>query len=240
MFLDGELSAAQVLSAFHQDAPYLFLGAAFVAVGLVSVAFSAIRRKHDSLLIYFARFAIFYGLRLWVQASLLGITLRISPFYVRLRSAIDYLVLIPGVLYFNLMGLPNRHDRMVGYGVAAVGAVLAAATFIFGPSGVLHLINNIVVIAALIFLVVRFLGNSPSDHDAKADFFVIRWGSLIFVTLALGDNVATVLFGSSKKLERRVPECAGIGRCATNFAARPATQRNSSTLSLAQWLLGYR
>jgi hypothetical protein len=55
-----------------------------------------------------------------------------------------------------------------------------------------------VVIAALIFLVVRFLGNSPSDHDAKADFFVIRWGPLIFVTLALGDNVATVLFGSSK------------------------------------------
>jgi phosphoserine phosphatase RsbU/P len=45
MFLDGELSAAQVLSAFHQDAPYLFLGAAFVAVGLVSVAFSAIRRN---------------------------------------------------------------------------------------------------------------------------------------------------------------------------------------------------
>jgi phosphoserine phosphatase RsbU/P len=138
MFLDGELSAAQVLSAFHQDAPYLFLGAAFVAVGLVSVAFSAIRRKHDSLLIYFALFAIFYGLRLWMQASLLGITLRISPFYVRLRSAIDYLVLIPAFLYFNVMGLPNQRDRIVRYGVGTVGAVLAAATFIFGPSGLLH------------------------------------------------------------------------------------------------------
>jgi phosphoserine phosphatase RsbU/P len=231
MFLDGELSAAQVLSAFHQDAPYLFLGAAFVAVGLVSVAFSAIRRKHDSLLIYFALFAIFYGLRLWVQASLLGITLPISPFYVRLRSAIDYLVLIPGFLYFNVMGLPNQRDRMVGYGVGTVGAVLAAATFIFGPSGFLHLINNIVVIAALIFLVVRFLGNSPADHDAKADFLVIRWGLLIFVTLALGDNVATVLFGSSKTLE---PFGFAVFLSALGYVAARRTLQRDQQLSEIQ------
>jgi hypothetical protein len=30
-----EMSAGEVLSAFHRDTPYLFLGAAFVAVGLV-------------------------------------------------------------------------------------------------------------------------------------------------------------------------------------------------------------
>jgi len=29
------MSAGEVLGAFHRDAPYLFLGAAFVAVGLV-------------------------------------------------------------------------------------------------------------------------------------------------------------------------------------------------------------
>ena len=48
-----QMSTKEVLSAFHRDAPYLFLGAAFVAVGFVSAAFAAIRRKHDSLLIYF-------------------------------------------------------------------------------------------------------------------------------------------------------------------------------------------
>jgi phosphoserine phosphatase RsbU/P len=57
-----EMTAGDVLSAFHRDAPYLFLGAAFVAVGLVSAAFAAIRRKYDILLIYFALFAAFYGL----------------------------------------------------------------------------------------------------------------------------------------------------------------------------------
>ena len=64
-----EMTAGEVLSAFHRDAPYLFLGAAFVAVGLVSAAFATIRRKHDSLLVYFALFAVLYGLRLWIQSE---------------------------------------------------------------------------------------------------------------------------------------------------------------------------
>jgi sigma-B regulation protein RsbU (phosphoserine phosphatase) len=63
------MSAAQVLSAFHRDAPYLFLGAAFVAVGMVSAAFSVLRRKKDPLLLYFALFAVLYGIRLWIQAE---------------------------------------------------------------------------------------------------------------------------------------------------------------------------
>ncbi len=46
-----EMSAREVVSAFHRDAPYLFLGAAFAAVGMVSAAFAVTRRKRDSLLI---------------------------------------------------------------------------------------------------------------------------------------------------------------------------------------------
>jgi hypothetical protein len=43
-----EMSASQVMSAFHRDSPYLFLGAAFVAVGIVAAAFAALRRRRDS------------------------------------------------------------------------------------------------------------------------------------------------------------------------------------------------
>src|SRR5262249_10512681 len=82
-----DVSAAQVLSAFHHDAPYLFLGAAFVAVGIVSAMFSALRPKHEPLLLYFALFAVIYGLRLWIQAELLGFSIRGSWFYPRLRAA---------------------------------------------------------------------------------------------------------------------------------------------------------
>ena len=42
------MSAEEVLTAFRRDAPYLFLGAAFAAVGMVSAAFAVLRRQRDS------------------------------------------------------------------------------------------------------------------------------------------------------------------------------------------------
>ncbi len=60
------MSAEEVLTAFRRDAPYLFLGAAFAAVGMVSAAFAVLRRQRDSLLICFALFAAL------VRASLMG------------------------------------------------------------------------------------------------------------------------------------------------------------------------
>ena len=62
------MSAEEVLTAFRRDAPYLFLGAAFAAVGMVSAAFAVLRRQRDSLLICFALFAALYGLRLWISS----------------------------------------------------------------------------------------------------------------------------------------------------------------------------
>jgi sigma-B regulation protein RsbU (phosphoserine phosphatase) len=57
------MSAEEVLTVFRRDAPYLFLGAAFAAVGLVFSAFAVLRRQRDSLLICLALFAALYGLR---------------------------------------------------------------------------------------------------------------------------------------------------------------------------------
>ena len=75
-------------------------------------------------------------------------------------------------------------------------AALALATFVLGPSPLYHQINNIVVIAALLFLVVQSLLN----RDRNRDFVVFRRGLLIFVTFALWDNVAGV-FGLASKVE---------------------------------------
>jgi phosphoserine phosphatase RsbU/P len=198
-----EISAGDVLSAFHRDAPYLFLGAAFVAVGLVSAAFAAIRRKYEALLIYFALFATCYGLRLWIQSSLLGMIIRGSTFYTRLRSGIGYIVLIPAFLFFTALGLPRRFERVVGYAMVGIGGALAAATFLFGDSGVYHLINNISVIAASSFFLIRFMSGSSAERNslAAADFAVIRWGLLIFVAFVVWANMAGLLFISSPKVE---------------------------------------
>ncbi len=199
-----EMSAEDVLSAFHRDAPYLFLGGAFVAVGLVSAVFSAIRRSRHHLLFYFALFAVFYGLRLWIQSRLLGMTVHGSTFYTRLRSGgIDYIILIPAFLFLASLGLPSRVERMVGYAMAGVGGVLAAATFSFGDSGVYHLINSVSVISALIFFIARFMRHNRAEHSRSAttDFAVMRWGLLVFVGFALWQNLAGMLRISSPKLE---------------------------------------
>jgi sigma-B regulation protein RsbU (phosphoserine phosphatase) len=197
------MSAGEVLSAFHRDAPYLFLGAAFFAVGLVSAAFAAIRRKHDTLLIYFALFAAFYGLRLWIQTNLLGMTIHGSAFYNRLRSGINYIILIPAFLFFISLGLPRRFERAVGYALVGIGGVLAAATFLFGDSESYELINSIAVIVGSSFFLIRFMagGSAVQNSPEAADFAVIRWGLLVFVALVVWQNMAGLLSASFPKLE---------------------------------------
>ena len=66
---DSQLTASQVLRTFHHDEFYLFLGAAFTALGLVSIAFAFLSRKFDAMLFWLALFAILYGQRLWLQSG---------------------------------------------------------------------------------------------------------------------------------------------------------------------------
>lgn len=89
------MTADQVLQAFRHDAPLLFLGAAIAAVGLLSALFSAIRRKLDPVLIYFALFAVLYGLRIWMASNLMMLTMQGSSLYPRLSAGLDFPVAIP-------------------------------------------------------------------------------------------------------------------------------------------------
>ena len=195
---DPSLSAGQVLEAFHFDAPNLFLGAAFITVGLQAITFSALRRRHDRLFIYFGMFATLYGLRLWVDANLLGMVISGSIFYTRLRVAINYLIPIPFVLYFRAAGfLVNRVALVAGYVLAIVGGILAVATFAFGPMRLYDLVNNILVIIALTILIVRFI-RYPQRHDQ--DFLIVRRGLLTFAGFALWDNLSGIYF-SFRRIE---------------------------------------
>ena len=150
----------------------------------------------DSLSIYFALFAFLYGQRLWIQAGLLGVLVPHSALFERLRSGIDFLVPIPAFLFFDAAGLLHRRGKIAGYVLGVVLGSLAIATFAFGPSPSYHRINNAVVIAALLLLVIQSLWNS----DRSRDFVVIRRGLIIFVAFALWDNVAGPL-GLTSKIE---------------------------------------
>jgi sigma-B regulation protein RsbU (phosphoserine phosphatase) len=196
-----ELTASEVLRTFHQDAPYLFLGGAFVAVGVVAAGFAALRRKHDPLLIYFALFAALYGLRLWIQSALLAMTIHGSVFYTRLRSAIDYLILIPAVLFFAALGTPSRTSRIANYAIAMVGAALAVATFVVGDLGWFHLVNNVVVIAAVLLFIFMFQDSRALGPSRKTEATVLRWGLLTFIVVAIWVNLAGLLSIRTPRLE---------------------------------------
>jgi len=196
------MSAEEVLTAFRRDAPYLFLGAAFAAVGMVTAAFAVLRRQRDPLLICFALFAALYGLRLWISSPMLAMMADGATFYARLRGAVNYLTLIPALLFFICLGL-RRFERAVGYAAVGFGCLLAAATLLFGDSPHYERINSIAVISASGLFLIRFMasGSAKSIAPEAADFGVIRWGLLIFVGLVVWQNSAQFFHTSLPLLE---------------------------------------
>ena len=183
------MTADQVLQAFHRDAPNLFLGAGIVSVGLVAAAFSAIRRKLDPVLIYFALFAVLYGLRMWMVSNLMGLTMQGSSLYPRLSAALDFTVAIPAFLFFKAAGLLRRQATILSYALGIVLGSLALATAAFGLQRIFVQIANISIIAALIIVASRSIGRR-SDNE---DLLVIRLGLLIFVAFVLWENIRSAL-----------------------------------------------
>src|SRR3974377_1879190 len=151
------MSAEEVLIAFQRDAPYLFLGGAFTAVGILSAAFAGLRRKRDSLLIYFALFAILYGLRLWFWSSLFAMLVEGSIFHERLRGAVNYVILVPAFQFFISLGLARRFERAVGYTMVGFGCVLAALTFVLGGFAFTARIHSIAFIGEARFFLGGFM-----------------------------------------------------------------------------------
>jgi sigma-B regulation protein RsbU (phosphoserine phosphatase) len=197
---DPEMTANEVLQAFHRDALNLFLGAAIVAVGVVAAAFSVIRRKLDPVLIYFALFAVLYGLRMWIESELVTLTMHDFPFYPRLSSAFDFTVAIPAFFFFRAAGLFRRQAAIFSYGLGIELGSLALATLAFGPHRIFYQIANISIIAVLVIVVAR----SVREKSENEDFTVIRWGVLIFVAFILWENIRSA-FGL------RLPNIEPIG-----------------------------
>ena len=184
VWLDTQLSANEVLRTFHRDEPYLFLGAAFSTVGIVSGAFCLLRRRFDPLLVWLGVFAFLYGQRMWLDTGLLHLTLAGNEFFARIRWAVDFIVPIPAFLFFDAAGLLARRGKIVTALISAAFLSLAISVFVFGRVPALHTINNALVLAALPWVLVRTFLLGKRDHD----FVVMRRGLFVFVTLALWDN----------------------------------------------------
>jgi sigma-B regulation protein RsbU (phosphoserine phosphatase) len=191
VLFDAQPTASQVLHAFDRDAPYLFLGAAFITVGFVSIGFCALRRRFDALLVWMAIFAGLYGMRLWLQAHIIGIDLASVFLIGRLRESISYLVPVPAFMFFREAGFlgHSRKITSVAYTINAIFLCIFVAAMLLGPRHVFDTINGVVVTIALCILLFRSIGSKATQDR---DFAVVRIGVLSFVLLALADNLVDV------------------------------------------------
>jgi len=191
VLIDTQLTAGQVLHAFDRDAPYLFLGAAFITVGFVSIGFCALRRRFDALLVWMAIFAGLYGIRLWLQAHIIGIDFASIFLIGRLRESISYLVPVPAFMFFREAGFlgHGRKITIVAYTINTIFLCIFVAAMLLGPMPVFDRVNGIVVIIALCILLFRSFGSKATQDR---DFAVARIGVLCFVLLALVDNLVGV------------------------------------------------
>jgi sigma-B regulation protein RsbU (phosphoserine phosphatase) len=224
-----QMSATDMLSAFRSAEPYLFIGAASVTVGLVVIGFLLIRRRFDRLLSFFAWFAILYGERLWLRYGVLR--LLVPPSHLRLQFglALDCLVAVPAFLFFQETGLVGRTGRAIAYTVCLLEMALIAAIFLGAPLSLVPTINNILVIAAsLPLLILAF-----QRKDVGRDVVVFRAGLLIFVGFVLWGNTRNLL--GYPFLE----EAYGFGLflcCVGYVAAKRALDRDQQLTSLHQEL----
>jgi phosphoserine phosphatase RsbU/P len=183
-----ELSADQVLQTFRHDVPSLLFGAMIMAVGLVAVAFSELRRKHDPILIYLALFAGLYGLRMWMQTGIFSM-MQSWSLYPRVSSAIDYLVPIPAFFFLDAAGFLHWRMRNALYGTATALGLLALATLAVGRQYIFTQINAVLIIASVTTLVLISVSRRALNRDAV----VIRRGLLIFAAFIFWENFRTLL-----------------------------------------------
>jgi len=227
--LDPQITASQVLHAFHHDEPFLLLGASFITVALLCAAFSVLSRKFDALLLWLAAFAFLYGQRLWLDTQILGFTLAGEPFFGRINWAINFLTPVPAFLFFQKAGLLPRRGKFFTAALVSLFLGLAITVIFAGRLHILHTINNVAVIAALPFVLVR----TYLQGAVNRDFVIMRRGLLCFVLLALWDNTLGDFW------LHRIVEPYGFAvflGCLGYVAARRALQRDREYSDIQQEL----
>jgi sigma-B regulation protein RsbU (phosphoserine phosphatase) len=224
-----QISATDMLSAFRRAEPYLFIGAASVTVGLVVIGFLLIRRRFDRLLSFFAWFAILYGERLWLRYSMLRLLEPPSLLRAQFGLALDCFVAVPAFLFFQETGLVGRAGRAIAFTVCLLEMALITAIFLGAPLWLIPTINNILVIAASLPLLILAFRHPDTDRGVV----VFRVGLLIFVGFVLWGNMRNLLGYSSQE------EAYGFGLflcCVGYVAAKRALDRDQQLASLRQEL----
>jgi len=185
LVFDAQLTAHEVLRAFHHDEPFLFLGAAFNTVTIILVGLCVIRRKPDGLLLSLAWFAHLYGIRLWMNSDLLSLSAPPSETLHRIRAAIDYLVPVPAFIFFHFAGFLGKVSRYVTPVFVVLFGSISGGCLLFGTHAAFRVINNAVIVIALVAVALHWFLRMMHDRDSR----IIGIGLLSFILPAISDNV---------------------------------------------------
>jgi sigma-B regulation protein RsbU (phosphoserine phosphatase) len=186
---DPQFARSDILRIFNRAQIYLFLGAAIMTVGFLSACFSLLRRRFDPLLLWFALFAILYGLRLEMNYQLLW-AFGLRPLILRrVALAVGYLVPIPALIFFRILNLLHRTGRILSNVVWPIVLSLSLLTLVAGNRDVFRIINNTVVIAALLVVIVELV----RARSASSETTFIGRGLLVFIAGALFDNLTGIM-----------------------------------------------
>jgi sigma-B regulation protein RsbU (phosphoserine phosphatase) len=193
---DPQFARSDVLRVFNHAQIYLFLGSAIITFGLLAAAFSLLRRRFDVLLLWFALFAILYGVRLEMNYQLLW-ALGLRPIaFQRVVIAIDFLIPIPGFFFLRELNLLGRVGRVLAMIVWPVALSLAVLTLFVGPQTSLRGVNNTFIVAVFVVLFIALVRIGPGSPDIT----LIRRGLFLFIAGVLYDNI-TGIFGHYYNVE---------------------------------------
>jgi len=196
MSVEPQFARSEVLRIFFHAQIYLFLGSAITTIGVLAAAFSILRRRFDRLLIWFSLFAILYGLRLCMNYQILWALGLRPPEFRRLVIAVGFLVPVPAFFFFRRLDLLGRVGRFLTAIVTPIALGLAVATLFVGPNATLRVVNNTLVITALVVIVIELFRTGRGSPDIT----LIRRGLFVFIVGALYDNV-TGIFGHYYNIE---------------------------------------
>ena len=186
---DPQFARSDVIRIFNHSQVYLFLGAAITTIGLLAAFFALLRRRFDPLLLWFALFAISYGIRLELNHQLsrsLGIR---PPAFLHTAMAIfSFLIPVPAFFFFRELDLLGRVGRFIMWVVCPVALLISLGTLIAGPRDIFSLINEVFVTAALVFVATALLRIGKGSPDIT----IVRRGLFIFIAGALFDNVSDI------------------------------------------------
>jgi sigma-B regulation protein RsbU (phosphoserine phosphatase) len=181
------MTPAHVIAMFPSGAVAAAIGVALITIAVALLAFALVGRMFANAELFAAgTFAGLYGVRLLVNAPFTPLLIH-GDWLPYASSALEYIVPIPAALLvqYSFSTRLKRLNQVVA--LLAVAIAVVAIPFEIAshhPFALKPLIDTIVVLIMPVFLLNLFLGTGEDD----ADWWIVRWGSAIFILFVLNEH----------------------------------------------------